>query len=190
MRRQLRVPCWAMSEESLLSSSGVHCPLFTLSFSQHGIRPISLFFFFFQYVVNSYILKKCQFWERVRTRIMEGSLEYKNSLSSTTTCELSLPVFQFFEAKREDVEYFFGLVFVFFILLLSMFFLVVARYSLYIRDANGNCMGYIVKAQRHQRRMNFLMNSTPLSVWERQVAHPQDARSTSLFLSLCWLLYS
>lgn len=95
---------------------------------------------------------------------MEGSLEYKNSLSSTTTCELSLPVFQFFEAKREDVEYFFGLVFVFFILLLSMFFLVVARYSLYIRDANGNCMGYIVKAQRHQRRMNFLMNSTPLSV--------------------------
>lgn len=40
-------------------------------------------------------------------------------LSSTTTCELSLPVFQFFEG--EDVEYFFGLVFVFFLLFLSLF---------------------------------------------------------------------
>lgn len=37
---QLPVPCWRICASSLVSSSGAHGPLFTLSFSQQGALPI------------------------------------------------------------------------------------------------------------------------------------------------------
>lgn len=92
-------------------------------------------------------------------KIMEGSVSIRIRIVFLSS--LSLPVLKFFEAKREDVEYFFVLVFVYGIS--SLFYSI----YMYIWGSNWHCMDYMVKANWHQRRMILLKNSTPLSVWER-----------------------